>query len=76
MKKDEELREWSREIYRELKTYEYRSCKILSRCCRAALGGGVAIKCFEDPVLMTNYKLKLNHCPECGRKLDGIEDDE
>jgi hypothetical protein len=70
MKKNEDLREWSREMYRELRTYEYKSCKILDRCCRAALGGGVELTCYEDPVLLGEYQLKLNYCPECGRKLD------
>jgi hypothetical protein len=70
--KDDEIREWSKNIYRELKTYEYKSCKILPRCCRAALGGGLRIQCFEDPVLMKEYRLKLNYCPECGRELDDI----
>ncbi|MEJ2184124.1 MAG: hypothetical protein P8Y66_11480 [Nitrospirota bacterium] len=68
--RDDELREWSRDIYRELKTYEYLSCKILDRCCRAALGGGIELLCYEDPVLMIKYRLRLNFCPECGRKLD------
>jgi hypothetical protein len=66
---DKDAVEWSKRIHAELKLYEYSSCKIENRCCRAVKGGCLSITCFEDPVLMIEYTPRLNFCPECGRQL-------
>jgi hypothetical protein len=71
---DRDMVEWSKRVHAELKVYEYSSCKIENRCCRAVKGGCVRITCFEDPMLMTEYTPRLNFCPECGRQL--YQDDE
>jgi hypothetical protein len=67
---DEELKKWSNETFRELKELEYKKCRILDRCCRAAMNGAVELREYDDPVLMKTYTLKLRFCPECGRELD------
>jgi hypothetical protein len=60
----------SREWWRELKTYEYKSCKLDSRCCRQAKLGAVQINPKPDPILLYScYMLNLKYCPECGKEL-------
>ncbi len=68
--RDDDLRKWSSDVFGELRAFEYGACRILNRCCRAALSGAVKIDSVEDPVLFTVYRPRLNHCPECGRRLD------
>jgi hypothetical protein len=60
----------SKELWDELKMYQYASCKIYPRCCRQVKLGAVNIKPLPDPQLMyAVYPLKLKYCPECGKEL-------
>lgn len=63
----------SKEWWRELDAYQYKSCKIDSRCCRQVKLGSISVNPKEDPILLdTPYKLCINFCPECGRPLDNV----
>ena len=69
-----ELKEWSEQMFKELKDLQNKEVRIHSRCCRAARSGVISIDSFKDPVLMQKYTLKLKYCPECGKKLNEYED--
>jgi hypothetical protein len=63
--------EYSNKLWRELKAYEYKSCKLDSRCCRQAKLGAIKVEPREDPMLLgKEYKLCINFCPECGKPLE------
>jgi len=65
-----DLKQWSSQMFKELKELEAKKHRILKRCCRASINGAVELKECEDPVLMNVYTPKLKFCPECGEPLD------
>ncbi len=67
---DEELRNWTSNIFQEINQLEHRKYRILSRCCRAAMNGAVELRGYDDPVLLQTYTPELRFCPECGAKLE------
>ena len=67
---DRDLKQWSSLMFKELMELEEKRHRILKRCCRAVLNGAVEITECEDPILMNQYKPRLNYCPECGEPLD------
>ena len=67
---DNNMEQWSSLMFKELKELEQKKHRILSRCCRAVLNGSLEITQSEDPILMNQYKPKLNYCPECGELLE------
>jgi hypothetical protein len=61
----------SKEMWRELKAYEYKSYKLDSRCCRQVKLGAMKVEQRKDPMLLgKEYKLCINFCPECGKPLE------